>query len=61
MSAAYIGSSISLISVGLIRYEGVLLQIDPKTSTLTLSNGTSYARFEHASAKTTKLMWQNRA
>ena len=42
-TSEYIGSRISLTSRSLIRYEGVLLQINPMDSTITLSNGTCVA------------------
>lgn len=41
----YIGCRISLESQAFIRYEGVLLQIDPIESTITLSNGTCVDAF----------------
>jgi len=40
MDGSFIGSTIYLISHSDIRYEGVLVNIDPQESTLTLQNGT---------------------
>lgn len=39
MDGSFIGSTIYLISHSDIRYEGVLVNIDPQESTLTLQNG----------------------
>ena len=39
MDGSFIGSTIYLVSHSDIRYEGVLVNIDPVESTLTLQNG----------------------
>jgi hypothetical protein len=44
MDRSFIGSTIYLISHSDIRYEGVLVNIDPVESTLTLQNGASFDR-----------------